>query len=308
MKAKFILIIMSIFSFLSCNGTKSTKVPIKSFTYHYDGTIGGNSFTYSIKPDSAGHVFRAEMLEHMDYGEMSCPLDETFMENLRLVCEKHDIFRWNGYDKNNPHVCDGHGFSLDVEYEDGCSVDVHGMNMSPNGYWDFDKEMLALFKPVVDSLLEEGKQRQIAAGVSGPMTSIIMNFIQKGTSGSDSYEVFFLRREIRSGNFSVRIKSRSGEFFPVGEWNYYGDADDDKICWDAFADLVKKYDIIKWYDYDKAAEDYNNAEWFQLSCGFENGHISAYGTEHPENYDAFRTDFLQLLRKVVDKSGIEPNK
>lgn len=301
---------MSIFSFLPCCGKNAATpdAPIKSFSYRFDGTIGGNSFSYEIKQDSTDHILKVEMLEHMDYGEMTCRLDSDFMESLRQVCKRHNIVRWNGYDKVNPHVCDGHGFSMNVEYEGGTSVSMYGRNMSPDGFRDFCSEMLALFHPVVDSLLVIGKQAKIAEGVSGPLRSFIMNFIQKGTSGSDSYEVFFLRREIRSGNFSVRIKSRSGEFFPVGEWNYYGDADDDKICWDAFADLVKKYDIIKWYDYDKAAEDYNNAEWFQLSCGFENGHISAYGTEHPENYDAFRTDFLQLLRKVVDKSGIEPNK
>jgi hypothetical protein len=53
-------------------------------------------------------------------------------------------------------------------------------------------------------------------------------------------------------------------------------------------------------DFNQSADDYNNKEWFQLDWNFENGRIDAYGTAHPEHYDAFRKDFLTLLRQTVD--------
>ena len=56
---------------------------------------------------------------------------------------------------------------------------------------------------------------------------------------------------------------------------------------------------MKWYNWDKAAEDYNNAEWFQLSFSFEEGNMNAMGTEYPENYDEFRSEVLQHIVRVI---------
>ena len=55
-------------------------------------------------------------------------------------------------------------------------------------------------------------------------------------------------------------------------------------------------------DYHKTAEDYNNAEWFQLGFSFEKGYISAMGSLPPDgNYDAFRHDILKLLAKKIKR-------
>ena len=40
---------------------------------------------------------------------------------------------------------------------------------------------------------------------------------------------------------------------------------------------------------------------FQLSLGFENENLNAHGTEHPEGYDEFRKEFLELLVKTALK-------
>jgi hypothetical protein len=79
---------------------------------------------------------------------------------------------------------------------------------------------------------------------------------------------------------------------------------DSDINWQGVAALVRKYDLVKWMDYDRAAEDYNNCEWFQIELGFEQGHISAMGTLHPDNYDNFRRDFLTILREAVERHGL----
>ena len=303
MKSRIILLFMSIFGFLSClSGTKPTDSHIRSFRYSYDGTIGANSFSYEIICDSTGNTLSVEMMEHADYGTMKTAVSDEFMENLRLLCYKHNVMRWDGYDKFNKYVCDGSGFSLSVGYEDGSRMSAHGMNMVPDGYRNFENEMAALFAPVVEAMLEEARQQKIAEGISGEMTSMLVNFMQRGTSGSDKYEVL-IRRDY---DFSVRVKSQSGEFFPVGTYNFSG-GKDVEVDWTAFAALVEKHKLINWYDYNKAAEDYSNAEWFQIDMGFTECHISAMGTEHPEGYDAFRRDFLMLLKATVEKSGLQPN-
>ncbi len=304
----FIMSLFSIFSSWSCanSGGDSKDTHIVSFSYHYDGTIGGNSHNYKVDvTDSVATIMVRDML-HMDYGDMTDTVDTAFVQALEALCAKHNVKRWDGFDKYNPHVCDGDGFSLSVRYSDGKSVYAHGMNISPKGFWEFDREMHALFAPVCERLRAKALQRKIAEGVSGELTYIMSSFIQKGAAGSDSYEVQICRSNIRETNFQVRINSRSGEFFPQGEYTYSAAVPDEAIDWKAFAKLVSKHHLTRWMDYEKSAEDYNNSEWFQLSWSFENGHIDAMGSEHPEGYDAFRKDFLKLLHKTVKQTAVKP--
>lgn len=303
-RSVIIMSLLSLLSSFSCANHSATykDAHIVSFSYHYDGTIGGNSHRYKVDiEDGVPTIHVTDMLHH-DYGEMIDTLDADFMQALEALCAEHDILRWDGYDKYDRLVCDGHGFSLYVRYDNGKSVNAHGMNMTPAGFWDFDKAMHELFAPVCQQISAKALQKKIAAGVSGDLRFILMNFMQRGKSGSDRYEVQICRSSIRTTNFDVHIRSVSGEFFPVGDFRYYASVPDDQIDWAAFAKLVDKHHLTQWMDYDKAAEDYNNAEWFQIGWSFERGHIDACGTEHPKGYEAFRKDFLKLLVKAVEKA------
>lgn len=296
---------MTLISFMSCASAKPAVNPIKSFFYHFDGTIGGNNCNLTIKGDSVKELTIDDMRYYHDYGEMHDTLDAEFMERLHQLCIKHDILRWDGFDEYDNLVSDGTGFSLRVDYENGSKVRANGMNSFPQGYRDFRRELMELFEPVIKKQADAARLKKIEEGVHGAPTSIMMNFIQKGESGSDKYEVMILREKKRDNNFSVKIRSTSGEFFPVGERMYFTHVPDEQIDWDAFGELIQKYDIIKWYNYEETAEDYNNSEWFQMSWSFEDGHISAMGTKHPENYDAFRSDFLKLLAETIRKTGVK---
>ncbi|MBQ9544087.1 MAG: hypothetical protein IJV00_03040, partial [Clostridia bacterium] len=129
------------------------------------------------------------------------------------------------------------------------------------------------------------------------------------------YHVLFAKSDVRSSNFELKVKSRSGEFFDEGEISYYTSVPDEVIRLDAFGEIIRKHGVINWLDFDKAAKDYNNSEWFQISVSYADGRINARGTEHPENYDAFRKDFLALVAEVtedarkkgfLDKNGDRP--
>lgn len=299
--------LLSLLSSWSCAHPSDTEnapksAHIVSFHYSYDGTIGGNSHHYILKVTDSVATVTVRDLMHQDYGDMTDVVDAAFVQALEKLCAKHNVKRWDGFDKYNRLVSDGHGFTLSIEYDDDKSVYAHGMNMSPKGFWDFDEELHELFAPVCERLLAKGLQQKIAEGVSGELRFIMLNFIQKGTSGSDSYKVQVCRQSIRETNFQVRIHSVSGEFFPKGKYAYYAAVPDEAVDWKAFAKLVNKHRLTRWMDYEKSAEDYNNCEWFQLAWSFENGHIHAMGTEHPDGYNAFRKDFLKLLKKTVEQA------
>ena len=305
-KTVFIMSILSSLFSVSCvafgKNTPSDK-HIISFEYHYIGTIGANSHSYHIDAKTQPATLMVEDMLADDYGVMKGEVSEQLLSDLDSLCEAYKVYRWDGYDEVAKGVCDGRGFSLYVTYADGTRVSVHGMNSAPKDFYKFERELKELFKAPCEQLYEEARQKKIAQGINGNLTSMMVNFIQKGTSGSDRYEIYITRENIRNDNFSVKIHSVSGTVFPEGDYMYYCHLQDDAIAWADFEKLIKKHDLIQWYNYDKPAEDYNNAEWFQVSFGFsDNMRLNACGTEHPQNYDAFRKDFLTLLRKNLKKA------
>ena len=281
---------------------------IVSFSYSYHGSIGGGSYTYSVKAggidalENGAATLTVDHMEHPEYGEMTGELPENFMAELYKLYKECRLAAWNGFDKYNPHVCDGSGFSLSIRFADKKSVNAHGSNSFPKGYRAFCDRMEALFKPEVDKLLEKARQERIAEGLGGELDSMLAVFKQRGESGSDEYDIMIMKSGIRSCNFDVNIRSESGEFFPEGRYRYYCDVPDEALDLPGFDAICRKYDIIRWYDYDKAAEDYNNCEWFQLSFGFGDSNLNAMGTAHPEGYDGFRREYLEHLRAVVDNA------
>lgn len=281
------------------------KSGVTSFAYYYYGSIGGDSYNYQVVTAEDGSLeFKCEFMEYYAYGEMSCPIDPSVLDELNAIYTEQSINKWNGFDKVAKDVLDGDGFSLRIGFADGDVLRASGSNSYPKGYSEFCHAIDALFKPYVDELLEQGRQGIIAEGVKGDIDFFMINFHQQGASGRDEYSFFVLHQADREDNFDADIDSESGDFFPEGyEQHFYCPVPDEDVPWTELKALVEKYDLMQWYGWDKAAEDYNNCEWFQIDIGFEEGQISAYGTEHPANYDAFRAEFLELMKGVVD--GLE---
>ena len=271
---------------------------IVRFSYSYNGSIGGNSYTYKIDARTRPVRMKLEHMLYPEYGEPEGEVGDDFLKLLEALCRRCGIASWNGFNKYNKYICDGSGFSLSIQYADGKVLTAHGSNSFPKGYREFKNALDALFDPEVEKIHGRERQKIIDRGLEGALDSMLVTFIQKGRSGSDRYEALITKKGVRAGNFDVRIKSVSGEFLPAGEYRIYKEVEDEDIDFPAFEEIVRRHGLIRWFNYDKAAEDYNNSEWFQLSLGFENEHLNAHGTEHPEGYDGFRHEFLALLVKT----------
>lgn len=274
---------------------------IVRFSYSYNGSIGGNSYTYKIDARTRPVQIKLEHMLYPEYGEPEGEVGDDFLKLLEGLCRRCGIASWNGFNKYNKYVCDGSGFSLSIQYADGKVLTAHGSNSFPKGYREFKNALDALFEPEVEKIHKRERQKIIDRGIEGALDSMLVTFIQKGRSGSDRYEALITKKGVRSNNFDVKIKSVSGEFLPAGEYRIYKEVEDEDIGFPAFEEIVRRHGLIRWFNYDKSAEDYNNSEWFQLSLGFENEHLNAHGTEHPEGYDEFRKEFLELLVKTALK-------
>ena len=274
-----------------------------AFSYSYDGTIGANSYSYDVKREEDGRVFFTyESMEYPDYGEMKREVDGSFLDSLNAVYLEHNLCRWDGYNKYDPYVDDGDGFSVRFTFSDGKSMSAHGSNCYPEGYWEFSEAMHALIDPLVSGMLEEKRQEMIERGFDGTVDFLMVTFIQKGASGSDKYEFLISQGGVRSPNYDVSIHSESGEFLPEGDYRVYREVPDEYIGFDEVQELIDRYSLIEWYNYDKAAEDYNNSEWFQIDFGFTgDSRLSAMGTEPPPHYAEFRHEFLKLMTEKMLK-------
>ncbi|MBO4868175.1 MAG: hypothetical protein J5585_00525 [Clostridia bacterium] len=280
----------------------SNKSGLKRFNYSYDGTIGGNNCSYDLRYENGVPVLRYESMEHPDYGEMKTEIGEDVVDTLNNIYLNLRIAEWNGYSKYNPEVCDGEGFSLSMGFNDGKSLSASGTNAFPPGYGAFCAAMERVLEPIRDRMLERERQKKIEEGLHGRLESILACFKQKGASGDDDYFFMIMNKGLRKRNYEIRVDADSGDFFPAGKTSICREVPDEYTALDKVYELIEKYDLIKWYDYDETAPDYGDREWFQLSLGFDDGlSINAMGSEPPENYDAFRADFLRVMADAAEK-------
>lgn len=275
---------------------------VDTFYYAYHGSIGGDSYSYSVNAEDGKHFFVYESMLYPDYGELTREVDDAFLDQLTQLYQDCHLAAWDGFDKTNEFVLDGDGFSLSITFRDGKSLSAYGSNSTPNGYKDFCEKMEALFSPLKQEMLEEKRQEKIAEGISGKLEFMMVNYMQRGASGSDKYEIFITMPGVREKNFDVQISSESGELLPEGTYQYYEAVEADKIDFAGIQALIEKYDLITWYNYDETDEDYANKEWFQMSFGFDDGKtLNAMGTKHPEHYEEFRKEFLELIIQMCSQ-------
>ncbi len=316
MKIITVGLIITVFLFLRCRskgadillgikgtdgiGNKGTpnSTQLIGFRYSLNESPRGNSYTYEIKDKK----FTYTTLAHSEYAEISIPVDDMLLEKLKKVYIEAECYKWDGYSKYDTRVLDGYNFSLLFQFEDGKSCFASGSNRSPENYKQFVKGMQELLEPLADKIVEHGKQKKIAEGFPGKVKKIVMSFVQQGNSGEDKYSFNIYSADSNDeNNLDISIRSVSEEFLPKGDYKYFGHLDKQYVDFTELDNLIDKYQLINWYDYYVIAPDSNNMERFNISIKFNDGkHLYADGTEKPENYDAFRQEFLSYMIRFID--------
>lgn len=206
---------------------------------------------------------------------------------------------------------DGNGFSIAFYFEDGKNCAAHGSNAYPKNYKDFCSGMEELMRPLAADIEEQCRQKFIAEGL-GEITGIMLEFLQKGKSGSDKYSFHIYKTDREElNNLDITIQSVSGDFLPAGDYKYVGHLDEKDLDFSGIKKIIEKHRLCEWQYYHAAAKDYNNAEWFQIAISFGDGKLlSAMGTEKPDRYDEFRREFLSYMVEFIEsiKSVYKPYK
>ena len=275
---------------------------ITLFEYDYIGSIGADSHTYTLKKDEDKWTFTFSGMQYSEYGEVQKEAGPEVIAALKEACERNGVGAWDGFNESNPEVLDGDGFSFTMRFADGTRLRAGGSNAYPKGYFAFLNEMNGILAPLREEVLAEKRKEIIANFKGGEFEGGLFNFIQKGSAGSDSYFAMIFKQGTRTSNCEIRVKTAEYSNLPGGELKIMKTVPDEVLHLSEIDEIIKKYNLIEWYDYDKAAKDYNNSEWFQISLGYGETSINACGTEHPKHYDAFRKAFLAVLKKIIDEA------
>lgn len=274
---------------------------ITDFTYQYYNGFGMCGYQYVLEKteDGGAHLTYSSDQYYM-YGEMEKEVDPSLLEEVQKLCEEKQVGEWNGFNRNETDVTDGDGFRLSIEMADENRISANGSNAYPKGFQDFVKPLDEIFAPYVKELCEEKRQEQIAQGINGKLDFFMVNFNEQGSSGRDHYDFMVKSHSDGDHNVNINIDVLKDDYLPAGKYLYACEVKDDQLPFDAVQELIEKYDLIQWYNYNETAEDYQNSEWFQLSFGFDDDfYLDACGTEHPENYDEFRKEFLTLMTNWI---------
>lgn len=279
------------------------KSDITKFSFSVGGMRIGNS--YQIVRLNNYYVLVADNREQIR-DVSACYLNQAFMDNLQSIIDKNNLEEWDGFAGNDPDVLDGESFYMQVGYDEKVGkhdIMASGNNSFPKGYGDVSKQLDELFLSVVKSMRAKIRQDRIDNGMyDTQIEDYMINFTKHGNSGRDSYSIFMLPySEDGRANVDIQIKADSGEFGINEDVRLFGYVKDEYLPYKEITEIVKKYNLVDWDGYDETAEDYNNEEWFQISFGFESGvRIEAMGTKHPEKYEEFRKEILELIVGKLD--------
>ena len=150
-----ICMIFTLLVFTGCKNKKEEKIedvkPTGNITYFSFNSGGGwAGVTYKIdKNDDNKYVMEVNYYGY-DSPNFNFEVTEKELKEIANIIEKNEIYKWDGFDKSDPDVLDGDGFSLYVTYDSNDKIKAHGYMKYPKNY---SKGANAL-KEYLDGLIE----------------------------------------------------------------------------------------------------------------------------------------------------------
>ncbi|MBQ3418891.1 MAG: hypothetical protein IJH31_02010 [Erysipelotrichaceae bacterium] len=283
-------VILIMLTFFGC-GNKINETDLDYFYYSYDGSIGGNNYSYELK-DGVLKYFAMDK----DYRNLEMQVDDKLFKELKELYIEYKVYNWNGFDKYNKYVLDGEGFSLNINFEDGERLRAHGSNSFPNNYFEFQSKLDEIMKPYIEEMKNNYIAELVSKGVDGHLCSIMLHYIDK--ENGDDYNISIYKTDNKSHkNFSVDIKNNSNKDLSEENFYIYGHLDNEYIKFEHIEELINSYSILAWSDFH-GNSDKKDTEWFQISFEFDDENhtrINAYGSLYPDNYFEFKDEALRYL-------------
>ena len=134
-----ILIGFITFSLTGCKDKKNFDSDIVSFRYSEGGGLGP-SYEYEINLEKNKYIFKAGGYNGVDL-DVEKEISKKQVKELSKIIDDNDIKSWDGFDKSDKDVMDGHSFSLFIKYKSGESLSAHGYMKYPRNYREASKKL-----------------------------------------------------------------------------------------------------------------------------------------------------------------------
>ena len=275
-------------SFESSLQTEVEPLKIKSFSFSHSGMNTQSCYSYTVTRTEDGTRLEASL--NAGNSVVDTTVSEPVLDQLGELAGRFRLETWDGFSGVNSMALDGEDFTLSVTLESGETIYARGSNSFPQNYYAVTSEIESLFRPLID---EYG------------------NLYPKTLESDElDYVMLSLNRQVTSSFFVNTYAKQNGqvsleitvENYPGLEdldgFHFYGTYDSFPFA--EFQDIVRRYGMSAWNGWEKSAENYNECEWFQMNLGYASGEsIAAMGTLYPENYEAAKSEILELLGSFI---------
>ena len=131
---------------------------IVRFAYWQSGMAKPDIYSFTIDQYDGRYILRAEFFDPEspdESAELVWETDEyrdaikTFYGRAVEIYDTRDIRSWDGFDKTNRSVRDGHMFNIVIEFENGESISAYGNNAFPPGFEIVKYELKDLMDEII---------------------------------------------------------------------------------------------------------------------------------------------------------------
>lgn len=121
----------------------------KSFSMFYTMGYAINSdirYNYELK-DNEYHVY-VKPYGIDDEERTEVVVNNDFIKRIEEVLNKYEVYKWDGFHKNDPGVLDGDSFSISITMDDK-EISASGYMMYPEHYREVREELDNIFNELV---------------------------------------------------------------------------------------------------------------------------------------------------------------
>lgn len=132
----------------ACSKPCLTDAPMTGFSFSHSGMHTGLIYTLTAARVEDGWMANLSLLAGAR--EYVLEMTEKEAEGLAEIVRKHELNRWNGFDKADRRVLDGCSFELRIRYEDEQTVSASGSGVFPRGYTEAYEDILDFFGELME--------------------------------------------------------------------------------------------------------------------------------------------------------------
>lgn len=121
----------------------SPDTGITRFYFKYTGASREDSYSFEIEKDGEQYILKAFFFDsERTQGYVDLVWDsEEYQEiikglyaRLEQIYLDSKIYKWDGFERSDPFVKDGHVFEIQIDLEDGKRIEARGSNSYPKGF------------------------------------------------------------------------------------------------------------------------------------------------------------------------------